>query len=91
MLALIAQVAKSFLDGLAPGGCYRTYVDHAQIAACIGNTVLAPPLLIADAQLFVHGGVSAAAVGRVPGPVLATSGSLQMDSYYPSAQVLVCV
>ena len=49
-----AEVFESFRAGVATGGCYRSYLERAQLAAVVGNT------------LFVHGAVTPASMGFVP-------------------------
>lgn len=49
-------VFESFARAVQEDGIYRRYVEHAQIAAVVGNT------------LFVHGAVSPKSVGFVPCP-----------------------
>lgn len=40
-----SEVLESYRIASRPGGCYYEYLHHAQLAACVGNT------------LFVHGAV----------------------------------
>lgn len=50
-----AQVVDSYFEGIAnTDGFYREYIDSAQLAVCIGNT------------LFVHGAVTPESIGFVP-------------------------
>ena len=62
-----AAVLESYVASLRPGGAMRSYLQQAQLAVLVGET------------LFVHGGLRPDTIGVAPGVAPATGGDVNGD------------